>query len=74
MGVETTSSVYWVVRFLSLCWITVHLHIKGVLIPSEIKPTQFRNSKSQVAELQVHASTPGKPVTNSRQVANIKQV
>ena len=53
----------YLVRFLSQCWITgghtIHPPIEGLLPPTGIEPTPFRNSASKVAGLQVHATTPG---------------
>ena len=49
------------VRLLSQCWITgghtIHPPIEGLLPPTGIEPTPFRNSASKVAGLQVHATT-----------------
>ena len=46
-----------------MCWITggrtIHLPIEGLLPPTGIEPTPFRNSASTVTGLQVHATTPG---------------
>ena len=48
---------------LGLSWITggdtIHPPIEGLLPPTGIEPTPFRNSASEVAGLQVHATTPG---------------
>ena len=53
----------YLVRLLYLCWITVrhtiHPPIKGLLPQTGIEATPFRNSTSNAAGLQVHATTPG---------------
>ena len=41
-----------------------HATVEGLLPPTVIKPTLFRNSASKVAGLQVHATTPGKSRNN----------
>ena len=38
---------------------TIHLPIEGLLTPTGMEPTLFRNSVSKVAGLQVHTATPG---------------
>ena len=54
----------YLVRLLFKCWITgghtIHPPIEGLLPPTGIEPTPFRNSASKVAGLQVPATTPGK--------------
>ena len=51
----------YLVRLLFQCWITgghiIHPPIDGLLPPTDIEPTPFRNSASKVAGLQVHATT-----------------
>ena len=51
----------YLVGFRSLCWIsdghTLRLPIQGLLPPTGIEPTPFRNLASKVAGLQVHATT-----------------
>ena len=46
-----------------MCWITdghaIHPAIKGLLPPTGIEPTPFRNLASKVAGLKVYATTPG---------------
>ena len=53
----------YLVRILSQCWITdghtVHPPIEVLLPSTGIKPIPFRNSAFKVAELLVHATTPG---------------
>ena len=53
----------YLVRLLSQCWITdghtIHPPIEGLLLPTGIEPTSFRNSASKVAGLQMHGTTPG---------------
>ena len=53
----------YLVRLLSQRWVTgghtIHPPIEGLLPPTGIEPTSFRNSASKVAGLQVHATTPG---------------
>ena len=60
----------YLVRLLSWCWITgghtIHPPIEGLLPPTGIEPTPFRNSASKVAGLQVHATTPGIDNTTTR--------
>ena len=51
----------YLVGLLSLCWITgghtIYPPIEGLLPPTGIENTPFRNSPSKVAGLQVHATT-----------------
>ena len=53
----------YLVRLLSQCWITgghtIHPPMEGLLSPTGIEPTPFRNLACKVAGLQVHATTPG---------------
>ena len=53
----------YLVRLLSLCWITdghtMHPPLKGLLPPTGIETTPFRNLVSKLAGLQVHSTTPG---------------
>ena len=53
----------YLVRLHSQCWITgghtIHPPITGLLPPTGIGPTPFRNSASKVDGLQVHATTSG---------------
>ena len=66
----------YLVRLLSLCWITggyiIHPPIEGLLSPTGTESTPFRNSASNVAGLQVHNTTPGYyyyPLKTSENVA-----
>ena len=59
-GMESQSQ--YSVRLLCQCWITgghtLQPPIEGLLPPTGIKPTPFRNSAFEVAGQQVHATTP----------------
>ena len=62
----------YLVRFLSLCWITggytIHPPIEGLFPPTSTEPAPFQISASKVAGLRVHATTPSwfwtLPMTN----------
>ena len=60
--VQVSVRSQYFVRLLSQCWITggptIHPPIEGLLPPTGIEPTQFRNLALKVAGLQVHATTP----------------
>ena len=61
-GISVSVRSQYLVRLLSLYWITVghtiHSPIEGLLPPTGIEPTPFRNPASKVAGLQVHATIP----------------
>ena len=60
---QVSARSQYLVRFLSLYWITgghtVHPPIEGLLPPTVMEPTTFRNLASKVSGLQVHATTLG---------------
>ena len=61
---------------LTLCWITgghtIYPPIEELLPLTGIEPTPFRYSVSNVADLQVHATTPGKILNFSDQILKIQ--
>ena len=58
-----TVSPQYLVRFLSLRWITgghtIHPPVEGMLPQTGIEPAPFQSSTSKVARLQKHATKPG---------------
>ena len=53
---QVPATSQYLVSFVSLCWITggrtIHLPIEGLLPPTGIKPTLFRNSASEESGFQ----------------------